>query len=287
MSLWATRKSVPRSRHSTHHGVRAQDVRLICPCQLEAKRQRSIVRRSLRVVGRIVSPIRIYGGGLLLALPLVFGATVPARDNITLVDRAIAVAEREIRIVESEPHLTLLTPGTRAAFGPTPPATPRLSLGNLREEFFKTQIPFGALIYQEAMRNDLSPELVAAIVKAESDFRPRLVSGKQALGLMQVMPSTGQLMGATNLMDPAENVRVGTKYLRYLHGRFGGDLHLVLAAYNAGEGNIARFGGIPPFKETEDYLQKVVVAKRHYQRQYARRVAARMLEENVRRASAR
>lgn len=267
--------------------MRAKDVRIICACQLEAKRQQSIVRRSLRVVRKIVSPIRVYGGGLLLALPIVFGAAVPARDHITLVDRAIAVAEKDFNIVPSEQRLKLVTAQTRAVFGPVPPQQQRLTLGNLREEFFRNEIPYGSVIYQEAVRNDLPPELVAAIVKAESDFRPRLVSGKQALGLMQVLPSTGQLMGATNLMDPEENVRVGTKYLKYLYRRFNGDLRLVLAAYNAGEGNIARFGGIPPFKETEDYLQKVVVAKRHYQRQYARRLAARTLEENVRRASAR
>lgn len=249
--------------HATYHGVRANDARIICSCQIEARHRRSIVRRSLRVIGRISSSIRIYGSGIALALPLVLGATI------------------------TEQRLTLVTAATRAAFVTPARQAARLGLGNVREEFFRTEVPYGALIYREAMRNDLPPELVAAVVKAESDFRPRLVSDKQALGLMQVLPETGQLMGATDLMAPSENLRAGTKYLKYLHGRFNGDLRLVLAAYNAGEGNIARFGGIPPFKETEDYLQKVVVTRRDYQRRLATRIAAHRLEETVRRASAR
>lgn len=285
MDIWVTRKSAIQPRHSTHHGVRANDFRMICPCQVEAQRQRSVVGRSLRFVGRIASPIRMYGSGILLALPLVFGATVPSR-SITLVDRTIATVDREFRLIMPEPQLTINTPRTREAFAAEAAPSARLSLGSLREEYFRLNVPYGDLIYREAVRQQLPPELVAAVVKAESNFRPRLISHKQARGLMQVMPSTGALMGATNLMDPDENVRAGARYLKYLHRRFGGDLRLVLAAYNAGEGNIARFGGIPPFRETEEYLRKVAVANRHYQRQVQKRLAARVLEENVRRASA-
>lgn len=142
----------------------------------------------------------------------------------------------------------------------------------LIRDFFHTEVPYGGIIYVEARRYHLPPELVAAVVQSESDFRPELRSHKNALGLMQLIPSTGALMGAQDLMDPAENVRAGVKYLRYLHDRFGDDLPIVLAAYNAGEGNVRRFGGIPPFPETRSYLKKVV----RYRDEYHRRVSSRL-----------
>ncbi|HXI11872.1 MAG TPA: lytic transglycosylase domain-containing protein [Thermoanaerobaculia bacterium] len=126
-----------------------------------------------------------------------------------------------------------------------------------KEAFFKTEIPFGGIIYQEALRNDISPELVAAVVKQESRFVPTARSHRGAQGLMQMVPKTGRWMGATNLMNPADNVKAGAKYLRYLSDRFDGDRTKIVAAYNAGEGNVRRFGGIPPFKETQKYVKKV------------------------------
>jgi len=142
----------------------------------------------------------------------------------------------------------------------------------LIRDFFQTEVPYGGIIYVEARRYHLPPELVAAVVQSESDFRPQLRSHKNALGLMQLIPSTGALMGAQNLMDPADNVRAGVKYLRYLHDRFGGDLPIVLAAYNAGEGNVRRFGGIPPFAETRTYLKRVVRSRDEYQRRLTSRL---------------
>lgn len=126
-----------------------------------------------------------------------------------------------------------------------------------REEFFRTEIPFGPLIYAEAKKNDLRPELVAAVVKTESQFRPTARSPRNAQGLMQLVPRTGKWMGADNLMNPVENVQAGTKYLKYLSERFDGDETKIIAAYNAGEGNVRKFGGVPPFRETQNYLKKV------------------------------
>ncbi|HVR43192.1 MAG TPA: lytic transglycosylase domain-containing protein [Thermoanaerobaculia bacterium] len=135
----------------------------------------------------------------------------------------------------------------------------------VREDFFASEVPFGSIIYREARRNDLPPELVAAIVQTESAFKPTARSGAGAQGLMQLMPKTGAWMGARNLMSPAENVKAGTKYLKYLNERFGGDQTLVLAAYNAGEGNVRRYGGIPPFRETRNYVKKVASAEKDFQ----------------------
>ena len=141
-----------------------------------------------------------------------------------------------------------------------------------RENFFKSEIPFGGIIYQEAMKNDISPELVAAVVKQESRFVPTARSHRGAQGLMQMMPKTGRWMGATNLMNPADNVKAGAKYLRYLTDRFDGDRTKIIAAYNAGEGNVRRFGGIPPFKETQSYVKKVKANEQEFKDQMSGKV---------------
>ena len=127
----------------------------------------------------------------------------------------------------------------------------------VREQFFQKQVPFGGIIYAEARKNDLPPELVAAVVHTESRFVPTARSSRGAVGLMQLVPRTGRWLGASNLSDPAQNIQAGTKYLRYLTDRFGGDQQKAIAAYNAGEGNVRRFGGTPPFKETRNYVRRV------------------------------
>jgi soluble lytic murein transglycosylase-like protein len=132
-----------------------------------------------------------------------------------------------------------------------------LITAEVREEFFRT-LPFGEIIHQKAEKYDVDPSLVAAVIETESSFRLNARSPKGALGLMQLMPSTGRWMGARNLFDPSQNIDAGTKYLRYLEGRFEGDLSRQLAAYNAGEGVVERFGGVPPYPETERYIERVM-----------------------------
>ena len=126
-----------------------------------------------------------------------------------------------------------------------------------KEQFFKTQVPFGSIIYSEAKKQNLPPELVAAVVHTESKFKPNARSGAGAIGLMQLVPKTGRWMGARNLMNPSENIMAGTKYLKYLNDRFNGDTQKMIAAYNAGEGAVRRFGGVPPYRETRNYVQRV------------------------------
>lgn len=128
---------------------------------------------------------------------------------------------------------------------------------SVKEDFFKTQVPFGKIIYQEAVKNNLPPELVAAVVHTESKFKPTARSAAGAQGLMQLVPKTGKWMGAQDLMNPTQNVAAGAKYLRYLSDRFDGDTQKAIAAYNAGEGNVRRFNGVPPFKETRSYISRV------------------------------
>jgi soluble lytic murein transglycosylase-like protein len=127
----------------------------------------------------------------------------------------------------------------------------------VKEAFFKKEVPFGSLIYSEAKKNNLPPELVAAVVHTESKFNPTARSHAGAVGLMQLVPRTGRWLGARDLTNPTQNVQAGAKYLRYLTDRFNGNTTKAIAAYNAGEGNVRRFGGVPPFRETRQYLQRV------------------------------
>lgn len=120
-------------------------------------------------------------------------------------------------------------------------------------------VPYGDLIHRAARRHGLNPELVAAVARAESAYRPDAVSSKGARGLMQLMPATAARFGLDErrIHDPERNLDVGTRYLRLLADRFGDELPLVLAAYNAGEGTVGRYGGVPPYRETRGYLARI------------------------------
>lgn len=147
----------------------------------------------------------------------------------------------------------------------------------VKENFFKKEVPFGSLIYSEAKKNDLSPELVAAVVHTESKFNPAARSPAGAVGLMQLVPRTGRWLGATDLTNPTQNVTAGAKYLRYLNKQFDGNQEKVIAAYNAGEGNVRRFRGVPPFKETRQYLERV----RNFQQDLGQRVDSAVADMQV------
>lgn len=128
----------------------------------------------------------------------------------------------------------------------------------IRRDYFVKSMPYGDLIHRKAEKYDVDPALVAAVIEQESRFKSRARSHVGAKGLMQLMPRTGRWMGARDLYDPEQNVDAGVKYIKYLHKRFDGNLKKTLAAYNAGEGNVKRYGGIPPFRETQTYVKKVM-----------------------------
>jgi soluble lytic murein transglycosylase-like protein len=200
------------------------------------------------------------GAALLLGVPLAFAAIDLPAAKRALSDlrpaKAIAVAP-----AQATPSLPIFTTEQvkQQFLDPREP----LTLEVFKESYFRTHVPFGDIIFREARKNDLPPELVAAMVHTESDFRPGLVSHKAAQGLMQIVPSTAELLGVDDPFDPQKNIAAGTRYFRYLLDRFD-DETMALAAYNAGEGNVARYGGIPPFAETRDYISKVNRRTRRY-----------------------
>lgn len=116
--------------------------------------------------------------------------------------------------------------------------------------------PFADLIETVALRHGVDPELVHAVVEAESNYRPTAKSGVGARGLMQVMPSTAKDFGIKNLYDPHNNLEAGVQYLKFLLARF--DLKRAIAAYNAGPGAVRKYKGIPPYRETQQYVKKVM-----------------------------
>ncbi len=123
---------------------------------------------------------------------------------------------------------------------------------------------FDDLIVTAAKTHQIDDALIRAVIHIESAFNPRAVSPKGALGLMQLMPGTARMHGVRKAFDPAQNIDGGSKHLAMLLHRFRGNLRLVLAAYNAGEGAVAQYGGVPPFKETQAYVDKVLGMKTRY-----------------------
>ena len=117
--------------------------------------------------------------------------------------------------------------------------------------------PFGDLIHAAAEKHGVDETLITQVIAAESNFNPRAVSRKRAQGLMQLLPTTAALYSVANIFDPAQNIDAGTHYLKDLLARYRGDLRLALAAYNAGPDMVERYGGMPPFPETQRYVKLI------------------------------
>jgi len=147
-----------------------------------------------------------------------------------------------------------------AILSPTPRHFQLFSRGVSTEEQrrFLRDLPYGHAMAVAAERHRVDGLLVAAIVETESGFVPDRVSPQGAVGLMQVLPSTAEEYGAKDLLDPRVNLDVGSRYLGELITDFKGDLELAVAAYNAGPGTVERYRGVPPYRETKDYVKRVL-----------------------------
>ena len=120
------------------------------------------------------------------------------------------------------------------------------------------------LIEEYSSKNGLDSAFVKAVIKQESGFQPKAVSHCGAMGLMQLMPATANSLGVKDAYDPEQNIAGGTKYLKGLLDRFGGDKSLALAAYNAGPNAVAKYNGIPPYKETQNYVKNIMSMYKQY-----------------------
>jgi len=117
---------------------------------------------------------------------------------------------------------------------------------------------YTTIIKQAAMKYDIPEDLIASVIQQESNFKNDVVSKSGAQGLMQLMPGTAKFLGVKDSFDPVQNITGGARYLRQMLDQFNGNIELALAAYNAGPGNVKKYDGIPPFKETQNYVKKVL-----------------------------
>lgn len=124
---------------------------------------------------------------------------------------------------------------------------------------------YDLVIAEAARENELSFHLIKALIHVESYFNPRAVSEKGALGLMQIMPENLEALSITNPFDPRENIHGGATYLKAMIHRFDGNLNLALAAYNAGPAAVEKYNSIPPYRETREYVQKVLELYKKYE----------------------
>ena len=198
--------------------------------------------------------------GLWGADGLTAASTQPARTSVVRSDertgklvRSVVVSPKAVvsakPVAEKRVVETVVAPRVMAP-APTPPAVPapapESAYGNINK-----------LVADAAARESLPAELLHSVIKVESNYDPLAVSPKGAQGLMQLIPQTAQRFGVSNAFSPAQNIQGGAKYLRYLLGLYNGDYVRALAAYNAGEGAVARYGGVPPYAETQNYLVQV------------------------------
>jgi soluble lytic murein transglycosylase-like protein len=156
------------------------------------------------------------------------------------------------------------------AGGETPGVGSGAAIGAINAPAMVPPAQIDGLVSQNSAQWNVDPALVKAIIANESGFNANATSNVGAQGLMQLMPGTAQGLGVTNAYDPAQNVWGGTKYIKGLLDRFNGDVKMAIAAYNAGPGAVEKYGGVPPYAETQNYVQNVLASYEKYRAQAPR-----------------
>lgn len=218
-----------------------------------------------------------FMGGASGATPAAASAPAPARPPSTGGRRVSGQVYSYIK--DGVRHYTSTPPRGSAASGATAMRTisysfiehcfacgsPGVSFANVRlnTDAFRDEVAAAAREF------GVEEAIVRAVMHAESAFNPRALSRAGAQGLMQLMPATAERFGVTDAFDPGQNIRGGVQYLSWLLRRFNGDLTLASAGYNAGEGAVDRHGGVPPYRETQTYVQRVAILAERYRGQLA------------------
>jgi len=196
------------------------------------------------------------------------GAAAPATDNTAAFSAAMNAATTATgtgtnananfaNLASPIGTATIAGATDASATGTETSAVPRDSLTARGASALPAGTPYGSEITASAQRNGLDPALLAGLIKQESGFNANARSGAGAQGLTQLMPQTAAGLGVNNPLDPAQAIEGGAKYLKQQLDRFGGDVARALAAYNAGPGAVQRFGGVPPYAETQNYVRAV------------------------------
>ncbi|MFN0150905.1 MAG: transglycosylase SLT domain-containing protein [bacterium] len=193
------------------------------------------------------------------AAPVIAARPVTSKPSVSIpvlppvADRVSPVIEETAPVAAAAPDALTVTPIAPAADG-----APRRAATAKAERFAARLAAFAEPVMEAAERFGVDPRVIEAVIAKESSGNPRAVSPKGAQGLMQIIPETARELGLSNPFNPRENILAGTRYLARMLDRFGGDLPLALAAYNAGPGAVSRHGGIPPYRETIRYVSEVL-----------------------------
>jgi len=178
--------------------------------------------------------------------------TIAAAVSILLAFTGSARADKIVALIDEHGHKIYVNAQDNSAGG-----RGAVTFRPVRAVNALPQAEVDKLVVQAAAAKQVDPKLIHSIIQVESGYDPNAVSRKGAMGLMQLIPDTAKRFGVENPFDPSQNIHGGVSYLKYLLDMFKGDVTLSLAAYNAGENSVLRNGGVPAYRETQDYVRKV------------------------------